>query len=122
MIRDDDVVYMRTVLERPLNRVLTQPHYCPGKNGNQDIVPAEFEWDGSSVPALLQFIIQRHRHPVASCRHDWRCRNAKNPEERKWADEQYRKDVGSTSWKITALAGYVGVRIGATFGVGVHYK
>ncbi len=121
MIRDDDVVYMRTVLERPLNRVLIIPHYCPGMNGTQDIIPAEFEWDGASVPYLLQFIIQRHRHPVASCRHDWRCRNAKNAAERKWADEQYKLDVGSTSWKVTAVAGYIGVRIGAAFGVGCNY-
>lgn len=41
--------------------------------------------------------------------------------ERKWADEQYKLDVGSTSWKITALVGYAGVRVGAAFGVGVHY-
>lgn len=121
MIRDDDVVYMRTVLERPLNRVLTQPHYCPGMNGTQDIIPYDFEWDGSSVPYLLQFIIQRHRHPVASCRHDWRCKKAKNAAERKWADEQYKKDVGSTSWKIISISGYIGVRIGAAFGIGVNY-
>ena len=120
-MRDDDIVYMRTILERPLNRVLTQPHYCPGMNGEQDIIPSDFEWDGSSVPYLLQFVIQRHRHPVASCRHDYRCRKAKNAAERKWADSQYEKDVGSTSWWITKKLGYLGVRVGAIFGVGVRY-
>ena len=121
MIREDNILYIRTVLERPLNRVLTQPHYCLGFGGVQDIIPSDFEWDGSSVPYLFQFIIQRHRHPIASCRHDWRCRKAKNAAERKWADEQYKLDVGSTSYKATAIAGYVGVRIGATFGVGCNY-
>lgn len=121
MIRDDDTLYMRTVLERPLNRVLTQPHYCLGYDGGQDIIPSDFEWDGSSVPWVFQWIIQRHRHPIASCRHDWRCKKAKSAAERKWADEQYKLDVGSTSWKATAVAGYVGVRIGAAFGVGVNY-
>ena len=121
MIRDDDTLYMRTVLERPLNRVQTQPHYCPGMNGTQDIVPSDFEWDGSSVPIIFQGVFPRHRHPIASCRHDWRCRNARNASERKWADEQFEKDVGETSWWITKKLGYLGVRVGAMLGIGVHY-
>ena len=120
MIRNDDILYMRTVLPRPLNRVLTMPHYCPGIDGRQDIIPAGFEWDGASS-GLLAPVFPRHNHPIASCRHDWRCGNAKNAAERKWADEQFREDVGETSWWITKQVGYLGVRIGAMFGVGVNY-
>jgi hypothetical protein len=29
--------------------------------------------------------------------------------------------VGATSWWITKQVGYAGVRLGALFGVGVHY-
>lgn len=120
MIRNDDILYMRTVLPRPLNRVLTMPHYCPGIDGGQDIIPAGFEWDGASS-GLLAPVFPRHNHPIASCRHDWRCGNARNAAERKWADEQFREDVGETSWWITKQVGYLGVRIGALFGVGVNY-
>lgn len=118
---DDNVIYMHTALERPVNRVLTFRHHCPGMNGEQDIIPAGFEWDGSSVPTIFQGIFPRHRHPIASCRHDWRCRKARNAKERKWADERFREDVGETSWWITKQIGYIGVRVGAMFGVGVRY-
>ena len=120
MIRNDDILYMRTVLPRPLNRVLTMPHYCPGIDGGQDIIPAGFEWDGASS-GLLAPGFPRHNHPIASCRHDWRCSNARNAAERKWADEQFREDVGETSWWVTKQVGYIGVRIGAMFGVGGNY-
>ena len=117
---DDDVLYMHTVLERPNNRVLTFRHHCPGMLEEQDIIPAGFEWDGASS-GLLAPVFPRHNHPIASCRHDWRCSNARNAAERKWADEQFREDVGETSWWVTKQVGYIGVRIGAMFGVGVSY-
>ena len=119
-MKNDDILYMRTILERPQNRVLTQPHYCPGFGGTQDVIPVGFEWDGASS-GLLAPIFPQWNHPIASCRHDWRCRNAENEKVRKWADEQFELDVGETSWWITKKLGYFGVRVGALFGVGVNY-
>lgn len=120
MIRDDDILYLRTIIERPDNRALTADHYCVAIDGTQDVIPKDFEWDGSSS-GLLAPIFPQWKHPIASCRHDWRCRKARNAKERKWADVQFEKDVGETSWWITKKLGYAGVRIGAMFGVGVHY-
>ena len=120
MVRNDDILYMRTVLERPENRVLTRDHFCPGMGGGQDVIPAGFEWDGSSS-GLFAPVFPKWKHPIASCRHDFRCRKAKDAAERKWADEQFEKDVGETSWWITKKLGYAGVRVGALLGIGVRY-
>ena len=117
----EDIIYMRTVLERPNNRVLTRPLYCKNFDGTMGIIPVGFEWDGSSVPWVFQGFFPRHHHPIASCRHDWRCKNAKNAAERKFADEQFKLDVGETSWWITAQIGYLGVRLGAFFGIGNNF-
>ena len=117
----EDIIYMRTVLERPNNRVLTRPLYCKNFDGMMGIIPVGFEWDGSSVPWVFQGFFPRHRHPIASCRHDWRCKNAKNAAERKFADEQFKLDVGETSWWITAQVGYIGVRAGAFLGIGNNF-
>lgn len=117
----EDIIYMRTVLERPNNRVLTRPLYCKNFDGTMGIIPVGFEWDGSSVPWVFQGFFPRHRHPIASCRHDWRCKNAKNAAERKFADEQFKLDVGETSWWITAQVGYIGVRAGAFLGIGNNF-
>jgi hypothetical protein len=121
MAHSGTIIYMRSVPDQPNNRALTAP--LPAKNfaGEGDFVPIEFTWDGSSVPALFQGIFPRHNHPIASCRHDWRCKNAKNSKERKWADGEFQKDVGTTSWWITKKVGYYGVRVGAFFGIGVNY-
>jgi len=119
-MKNDDILYMRTILERPQNRVLTKEHYCPGYGGTQDVIPVGFEWNGSSS-GLLAPIFPQWNHPIASCRHDWRCEHAENAKVRKWADEQFEKDVGETSWWITKKLGYVGVRIGALFGVGSKF-
>ena len=109
------LIHMRNVPGRPLNRALDKPLQCKNQDGSDGEVPINFEWDGSSVPWIFQQIFPRHNHPIASCRHDWRCHNAKNAAERKWADEQFRDDVGATSWWITKQVGYAGVRIGAFF-------
>lgn len=121
MAHTGTLIHMRNSPGRPLNRVLDRGLPVLGFNGEWTCIPPGFEWDGSSVPTVLQGIFPRHRHPIASCRHDWRCKNARNAAERKWADEQFRDDVGTTSWWITKQVGYLGVRIGAFFGVGVHY-
>lgn len=115
------LIFMRNVPGSPLERALTAPLLVEGFDGSPDLIPTGFTWDGSSVPLVVQGIFPRHRHPIASCRHDWRCQNAKNAQERKIADEEFQKDVGATSWWITKKVGYIGVRIGATFGVGVRY-
>lgn len=111
-------IYMRNVPDKPLHRALTAPLRL-NRLGAE--IPAGFEWDGSSVPKIFQNIFPRHRHPIASCRHDWRCQHAQNAAERKEADRHFRDDVGATSWWITKQVGYGGVRLGALFGVGVRY-
>ena len=89
--------------------------------GAVDFVPAGFRWDGSSVPAIFLSIFPKHNHPIASCRHDYRCKIAKNKEERFFADKEFEKDIGTTSWWITKKVGYAGVRIGAFFGIGNNF-
>lgn len=115
------ICYMRTVPGQPLLRALTKPLPALNFDGSDGFIHAGFEWDGSSVPWLFQMLFPRHNHPIASCRHDWRCLHAKTAAERKWADEQFRLDVGRTSWWITKQLGYLGVRVGAALGIGVRY-
>ena len=114
------IVYMRTIPERPDNRVLTYPLPCKNYDGSDGFVPEGFESDGASS-GIFEPIFPRHKHPIAYFRHDWRCQNARSAAERKWADKEYREDVGRTSWWITKQLGYIGVRVGAMLGVGVHY-
>lgn len=110
-------IYMRNVPDKPLHRALTAPLRL-NRLGAE--IPAGFEWDGSSS-GIFRGVFPKWRHPIASCRHDWRCQHAKNAAERKEADQRFRDDVGATSWWITKQVGYAGVRIGALFGVGVNY-
>ena len=114
------IVYMRTVPGNPLHRALTWPLSCQKIDGTWEDIPVDFESDGSSVPWVFQGFFPRHRHPIAFFRHDWRCRQAKTPEERLFADKEFKKDVRKTSWWITTQAGYIGVRSGAMLGVGVY--
>ena len=116
------VIYMQSVPGEPDMRKLSSPLPYFDINTGPNFVPAGFSWDGSSVPMRGMFgLFPRHRHPIASCRHDYRCSIARNDKERKFADEEFRKDVGSTSWWITKQAGYIGVRIGAFFGIGNNF-
>jgi hypothetical protein len=115
------IVYMRTVEGKPLYRALTQPLAYVDMDVGLRIIPIGFESDGSSVPEILRGVFPRHRHPVAFFRHDWRCMMARTPEERKFADKEFEIDVGKTSWWITKKIGYVGVRIGAIFGIGSNF-
>jgi hypothetical protein len=84
-------------------------------------VERKFVWNGSSVPFGFNAMFPRHRHPVASCRHDKRCGEAKTKEERKFADEEFKSDVSTTSWKVTSWFGYLGVRAGAMLGIGSNF-
>lgn len=123
MAHSGTIVFMRTVPGKPDHRALTQPLACPmwpGWTGPHEI-PVGFESDGSSS-GIFAPIFPRHQHPVAYFRHDWRCSRARNATERRWADKQFREDVGTTSWWITKQIGYLGVRIGALLGIGCQYK
>ena len=112
------IIHMRNVPGDPDLRALDKPLYCQNCNGSHGSIPADFGWNGSSVPFIFRGLFPRHRHPIASCRHDYRCGKAKNKKERKWADEQFQIDVGKTSWWVTKKMGYWGVRIGAFLGIG----
>jgi len=144
-------IAMSNVPGEPDSRELLYPLAYERYDGEQDFISAGFTWDGSSIPIHLLFVVMlilpmlgsflpgwvgfwtlfviawvvcffpKHRHPVASCRHDKRCADAKNSTERAWADWMFFCDVRTTSWLITALIGYAGVRIGAVAGIGVHY-
>ncbi len=111
------IIYMRNVPGKPNWRALTAPLRL-NRFGAE--VPAGFEWDGSTS-GIFRGIFPKWRHPIARCRHAWRCKHARNGAERKEADKCFREDVGATSWWITKQAGYVGVRLGALFGAGVNY-
>lgn len=115
MAHSGTIIFMRSVVEKPDHRALTWPLCLDNQDGSRGEIPIHFAWDGSSVPRLFQGIFPRHKHPIASCRHDWRCLQAKSASERKWADQQFEKDVGTTSWWLTKKIGYLGVRIGALF-------
>jgi hypothetical protein len=46
---------------------------------------------------------------------------AKNAQERRFADDEYKKDISTTaSWLETQL-GYAGVRIGSLLGIGNNF-
>lgn len=115
------IIHMRNVPGTPDNRALDKPLPLLLQDGTTGEVPVDFEWDGSSVPWAFQGLFPRHNHPIASCRHDYRCKHAKNPAERKFADKEFEKDVGTTSWWITKKVGYIGVRIGAFLGIGSNF-
>lgn len=109
---------MQNVPGSPKLRELSKPLPLLNMDGTEGEIPATFRWDGSSVPWIFQGFFPRHNHPIASVKHDYRCPRCKTHAERLWADQEFRKDVGTTSWKITAWSGYIGVRIGAFFGIG----
>lgn len=99
-------------------------------------IPLPFTSDGSSNLRILSPLIPKWRHPVFYFRHDFRCRlirkmqaegmSKKEAEKyRKIADQLGRKDimVGQTSKFVGVLESsiaYVGVRIGAFFGIGMR--
>jgi len=115
------LIHMRNVPGTDNSRALDQPLPLLMKDGTVSEVPANFIWNGNSVPLIFQGIFPRHNHPIASCRHDYRCEQAQNAADRKFADEQFQIDVGKTSYWITKKVGYIGVRIGAFLGIGSNY-
>lgn len=114
------LIKMSNVPGSPKLRALTHPLVCKMWNG-EDEIPIGFVWDGASTPWFALPFFPRHDHPLASCKHDYRCLKARNDAERKWADIEFRKDVDRTSWKITSKMGYYGVRVGALLGIGSSF-
>jgi hypothetical protein len=106
-------IYMTNVPGSEKHMELHHPLAMRMFDGSWGVIPEGYRWDGSSVPWIFRGLFPRHDHPIASCRHDWRCVNAKNREERAWADKEFEQDVGTTSNYLTKKFGYIGVRIGA---------
>lgn len=121
MAHSGTIIYMRNVPGEPDSLALTAPLYCKNFDGTDGYIPFDFKWNGNSTPFGFQWLVPRKEHPIASCRHDWRCGNAKTPEERAWADSEYKKDISTTANPAVSNLAYVGVRIGAVFGVGSNY-
>ena len=124
MAHSGTVLYYRTVPEKGDDwRATTAFLPCPMWGGYEgpEVIPDGFEWNGNSS-GLFAPVFPKWNHPIASCRHDFRCEKARNAEQRKWADEQFEKDVGTTSFWVTKKLGYLGVRAGAVLGIGVNYK
>jgi hypothetical protein len=115
------IIYMTNVEDDGDSRQLFFPLPLKNMDGTDGYIPSGFIWDGSSVPFIFQGIFPRHNHPIASCRHDYRCQTATSKAERKFADVEFEKDVGTTSWWITKKVGYLGVRVGAFFGIGSNF-
>lgn len=114
------IIYMRTVPGNPKVHALTQSLSCKMWDGTVHQIPQGFIWNGSSS-GIFAPIFPRWNHPIASCRHDYRCSKARNAKERAWSDAEFRDDVGTTSWWITKQVGYIGVRLGALMGVGSNF-
>lgn len=110
-------LYMETI-EGTENLMVSEEWTC-----KYCTVPKGFIWDGSSVPVGI--VIKRYAGSFrASLVHDYLCRVAIDKKGRKLADEAYRAVLEETGliapWRVKA--GYWGVRVGAFFGIGVHYE
>lgn len=104
-------LYENTIVGKPDHRQLSKPLPC----GNS-VVPVGFVWNGASVGALRYagfLAFPKWKHPIATCRHDWRCGLAKTKKERRFADEEFQRDVARTGTRWERIKGYAGVRIGA---------
>ena len=116
----DGRIYMRSVPGELDVLELTKPLPC----GNSMIYPG-YRWNGASSGIMRKVVLlnfPKWKHPIATCRHDFRCENAKNAEQRAFADKRFRIDVGKGGTKWEQVKGFIGVRIGAMFGVGSSYE
>jgi hypothetical protein len=111
-------IYTKTDDENPDVEILLQDFTMYGIT-----VPKGFAFDGASAPRMFWGIIPPFkRTKKAACIHDWLCVNAKSKEDRKEADKIFYRaleDAGLNKARCTI--GYIGVRIGAHLGIGVHY-
>ena len=85
------------------------------------------ESDGATVMFMRSipfFGFPKHKHPIATRRHDKRCEEAAKYKKtdkarykklRKIADQMFKADVGMGGTKFEQLKGYFGVRVGAFF-------
>lgn len=87
-------------------------------------VPPGFRFDGASAPRVFWSVIPPFKGTKkAACVHDWLCKNAKGPLDRHIADLLfYIMLLEAGLNRVRSFIGYMGVRIGAFFGIGVHYK
>ena len=87
-------------------------------------VPAGFIFDGASTPRIFWSILPPFKDTkTAACIHDYLCIQAKNKADRRYADELFWQMLRDNPriGDLRALIGYVGVRLGAAFGIGVRY-
>lgn len=115
----DGRIYMCSVPGKPDYRELTKPLPC----GDGEI-PVGYQWNGASSGIFRKVLIlnfPKWKHPISSCRHDFRCERATSAEDRKFADERFKVDVGKGGTRWEQIKGFFGVRVGALFGVGSDY-
>lgn len=111
----DGHIYMTAVKDTTDRMELTAPLPC-----GDGYVPKGFQWNGATVGPLRHCPIigfPKWKHPIATCRHDFRCGLAMTFEERLIADRLFRRDVGIRGTRWERLKGYIGVRIGAYFSI-----
>jgi hypothetical protein len=109
----DGTLSCKTIKGEPDLRQLTKPLPC----GDSEI-PIGFIWNGASVGIMRYagfLAFPKWKHPIATCRHDWRCGLTKNKEERAFADSEFRRDVNRTGTRFEKVKGFFGVRVGAFF-------
>jgi len=115
----DGRIHMQSVPNKLNWLELSRPLPC-----GDSYIPANFRWNGASSGLFEKLIIlnfPKWKHPIASCRHDWRCLKARTKKERAIADKLFYNDIGEGGTKWEQIKGYIGVRIGAFFGVAVRY-
>ena len=109
----DGKLYCRTVPGGEDVRQLTEELPC-----GVGVIPVGFIWNGATVGILRYagfLAFPKWKHPIATCRHDWRCSLAETKEERAFADDEFQKDVARTGTRWECIKGYIGVRIGTLF-------
>jgi len=120
MAHSGTIIYMRNVPGFPKLLALTKPLACEMWDGSIHYIQPPFSWNGNSS-GIFTPVFPKWNHPIASCKHDYRCGLAKNAQERTWSDSEFKKDVRTTGWWITAELGYIGVRTGALLGIGSSF-
>jgi hypothetical protein len=116
----DGCIHCKTVVGETDVRELTEPLPC-----GDGFIPKGYRWDGASVGILRYagfLAFPRWKHPIASCRHDWRCEKATTRAERHKADKLFMSDIADMSSRWEKFKGYAGVTVGAWFGIGTNYK
>lgn len=112
-------INFRNVKDRLDWKELTAPLPC-----GDTFIPAGYQWNGASSGPLRSvpiFGFPKWKHPIATCRHDYRCERVETRKQRKIADKLFKRDISlgqehkkiTTWWEMTK--GYTGVRIGAFF-------